>query len=196
MNYTFSAGACCSICPAALPQAVFESRAFGAEQIPSMGGTCSRSSASPHDFSQLRCGIKAGLPPLPNSVWTLHYSMADPTNVLGGKLECCCRNPITGFYRDGYCRTGPGDDGLHTVCAIMTDEFLEFSTERGNDLSTPVPEYDFPGLISGDRWCLCVTRWQEAFEAGCAPPVVLEATHISALEFVSLEDLRAHAAQF
>jgi len=121
--------------------------------------------------------------------------MGDLTNVLGGKLECCCREPRTGFYRDGYCRTGPDDHGLHTLCAIMTEEFLRFSTAVGNDLVTPIPEFGFPGLISGDRWCLCVTRWQEAFEAGCAPPVVLAATHISALEFVSLEDLRAHASQ-
>lgn len=120
--------------------------------------------------------------------------MGDPTNILGQKLACCCTEPATGFYRDGYCRTGPGDHGLHTVCAIMTDEFLAFSARRGNDLSTPVPELGFLGLAAGDRWCLCVTRWQEALEAGCAPPVVLAATHLSALEFVSLEDLRAHAA--
>jgi uncharacterized protein len=120
--------------------------------------------------------------------------MSHPTNVLGGPLECCCREPLTGFYRDGYCRTGSEDQGLHTVCAVMTAEFLRFSAARGNDLSTPVPEFDFPGLAPGDRWCLCVTRWQEAFEAGCAPAVLLGATHLSALEFVSLEDLRAHAA--
>lgn len=100
---------------------------------------------------------------------------------------------MTGFYRDGYCRTGPGDHGLHTVCAQVTREFLDFSARRGNDLITPRPELDFPGLEPGDRWCLCVERWREAFEAGCAPPVVLEATHASALEFVNLEDLRAHA---
>ena len=121
--------------------------------------------------------------------------MAGPTNVLGGELECCCLEPRTGFYRDGYCRTGPGDSGLHTVCAVMTEEFLRFSAAAGNDLSTPVPEFDFPGLESGDRWCLCVSRWREAFEAGCAPPVVLAASHISALEFVSLEDLCRHASQ-
>jgi uncharacterized protein len=121
--------------------------------------------------------------------------MADPTNVLGSRLECCCSDPLTGFYRDGYCRTGRGDQGLHTVCAVMTDEFLKFSVAQGNDLSTPASEFAFPGLVAGARWCLCVTRWQEAFEAGCAPPVVLAATHISALEFVSLEDLRAHATQ-
>lgn len=117
-----------------------------------------------------------------------------PTNVLGSELVCCCRTPLTGFYRDGYCRTGPGDVGLHTVCAVMTAEFLGFSLSRGNDLVTPRPEYAFPGLAPGDRWCLCVTRWVEAFEAGCAPPVVLEATHSSVSEFVDLADLRAHAA--
>jgi uncharacterized protein (DUF2237 family) len=121
--------------------------------------------------------------------------MGDLTNVLGGKLECCCSQPCTGFYRDGYCRTGPGDYGLHTVCSVMTEEFLSFSAAMGNNLSTPAPEFEFRGLKSGDRWCLCVTRWQEAFEAGCAPPVMLASTHISALEFVSLEDLRAHSAQ-
>ncbi len=117
-----------------------------------------------------------------------------PTNVLGNPLECCCTAPMTGFYRDGYCRTGPADRGMHTVCIVATDEFLEFSMAQGNDLSTPRPEYDFPGLKDGDRWCLCVTRWKDALEAGRAPQVVLEATHLSALEWVSLEDLRAHAA--
>ena len=116
-----------------------------------------------------------------------------PTNVLGGDLQCCCTDPVTGFYRDGYCRTGPGDVGLHTVCAVMTAEFLEFSAARGNDLSTPVPHYNFPGLKPGDQWCLCASRWQAAFEAGVAPKVVLEATHMLALEFCNLADLRAHA---
>jgi len=101
---------------------------------------------------------------------------------------------MTGFYRDGYCRTGPDDKGLHTVCAVMTEKFLAFSRMSGNDLSTPVPEFDFPGLKAGDRWCLCVTRWADALAAGEAPPVVLEATHIHASEFVSLEDLQAHRA--
>jgi hypothetical protein len=116
------------------------------------------------------------------------------TNVLGGPLQPCCFQPMTGFYRDGWCRTGPGDHGLHTVCARMTREFLEFSRARGNDLSTPRPEYDFPGLKPGDHWCVCVTRWVEAFEAGCAPPVRLEACHVSVLEFADLEHLKAHAA--
>jgi uncharacterized protein len=121
--------------------------------------------------------------------------MADRTNVLGQRLECCCTSLSTGFYRDGYCRTGAEDRGLHTVCAVMTEEFLRFSATAGNDLSTPVPEFDFPGLEAGDHWCLCVTRWQEAFQAGCAPPVILAATHITALEFVALEELQAHAAR-
>ena len=116
------------------------------------------------------------------------------SNVIGGALECCCADPATGFYRDGYCHTGPGDHGLHTVCATMTEEFLRYAYERGNDLVTPHPEFRFPGLQPGDRWCLCVTRWAEALDAGVAPPVRLEATHASVLEFVTLEDLRAHAA--
>ena len=115
------------------------------------------------------------------------------TNVLGEKLLPCCYLPITGFYRDGYCRTGPGDYGLHTVCVEVSAEFLSFSRAKGNDLSTPIPEYDFPGLQPGDRWCLCVTRWKEALDARMAPRVVLAATHITALEFVSLEDLQSHA---
>lgn len=101
---------------------------------------------------------------------------------------------MTGYYRDGYCHTGPGDVGLHTVCVVMTAEFLRFSHSRGNDLSTPRPEMEFPGLQPGDRWCLCMERWVEALEAGAAPDVVLEATHASALEFVSREVLQAHAA--
>jgi hypothetical protein len=100
---------------------------------------------------------------------------------------------MTGFYRTGRCDTGLGDDGLHVICAQMTEEFLDFSRSRGNDLSTPHPEHGFPGLEPGDRWCLCAARWKEAFEADMAPPVVLAATHISALEFVSLEELTAHA---
>jgi uncharacterized protein (DUF2237 family) len=117
------------------------------------------------------------------------------TNVLGGPLECCCMRPLTGFYRDGYCRTGPGDVGLHTVCVEVTDEFLEFSRSRGNDLSTPMPEFGFPGLVEGDRWCLCVTRWREALTAGKAPRVNLAASHISVLEFVDLEELQEYAVE-
>jgi uncharacterized protein (DUF2237 family) len=114
-------------------------------------------------------------------------------NVLGGKLEICGTDPMTGFYRTGRCDTGREDLGLHCVCAEMTAEFLAFSKARGNDLSTPHPDFGFRGLVPGDRWCLCVTRWKEALEAGAAPPVVLAATHMSSLEFVSLEDLQRHA---
>lgn len=119
--------------------------------------------------------------------------MTGAKNVLGRPLRSCCTDPMTGFYRTGTCDTGPGDVGLHIICARMTAEFLAFSAARGNDLSTPVPEYDFPGLQPGDCWCVCAARWKEALEAGVAPPVNLEATHISALEFVSLEELQAHA---
>ncbi len=114
-------------------------------------------------------------------------------NVLGSELQACCTDPMTGFYRDGYCRTGPGDFGLHTVCTRVTAEFLEFSRQRGNDLSTPVPEFGFPGLRAGDGWCVCVERWREALDAGCAPPIVLEACHVSVLEFVEMAQLKAHA---
>ena len=116
-----------------------------------------------------------------------------PTNVLGGELECCCKTPKTGFFRDGYCRTSAQDEGLHVVCAQMTEEFLRFSYLQGNDLTTPYAEFGFPGLKAGDRWCLCVTRWKDALEAGVAPPVVLAACQLSALEFVDLADLKAHA---
>jgi uncharacterized protein len=119
--------------------------------------------------------------------------MAGAKNVLGTPLQSCCTDPMTGFYRNGRCDTGLGDDGVHVICAQMTDEFLTFSRSRGNDLSTPHPEYGFPGLEPGDRWCLCASRWKEALEADVAPPVVLASTHISALEFVSLEELAAHA---
>ena len=116
-------------------------------------------------------------------------------NVLGGELEPCSFDPVTGFFRDGYCRTEGRDPGFHAVCAVMTEEFLAFSLEVGNDLVTPQPQWAFPGLRPGDHWCVVAPRWQEALEAGVAPPVVLEATHASALEFVSLEDLRAYACQ-
>lgn len=114
-------------------------------------------------------------------------------NVLGGALAPCSRDPLTGFYRDGCCRTCAEDTGSHTVCARVTEEFLEFSRARGNDLVTPRPALGFPGLKPGDRWCLCAPRWQEAFEAGCAPEVVLAATHARALEACALEDLMTRA---
>jgi uncharacterized protein (DUF2237 family) len=120
--------------------------------------------------------------------------MSKPLNVLGNELEPCAIDPLTGFYRDGSCATGPEDYGLHIVCALMTGEFLSFSRRRGNDLQTPQPLSGFPGLRPGDRWCLCVERWREALAAGVAPPVFLQATHISALEFVDLADLKRHAA--
>jgi uncharacterized protein (DUF2237 family) len=115
-------------------------------------------------------------------------------NVLGTELEPCSFDPVTGFYRDGCCNTGGEDFGVHTVCVKLTAEFLEFSKAAGNDLSTPKPEYGFAGLQPGDQWCLCASRWQEAFEAGAAPNVVLSATHRTTLEWVSLGDLQAHAA--
>ena len=120
-----------------------------------------------------------------------HYPK--PKNVLGTELKVCCTDPMTGFYRDGYCRTGPEDAGRHTVCIEATDEFLAYSKAAGNDLSTPLPQYAFPGLVAGDRWCLVAMRWKQALEAGMAPKVILDACHESVLEIVSLEDLREHA---
>jgi uncharacterized protein len=115
-------------------------------------------------------------------------------NVVGGELLPCSADPVTGFYRDGCCATGSDDIGSHTVCAVVTAAFLEFSAGVGNDLSTPRPEWGFPGLSPGDRWCVCAARWLEAREAGCAPAVVLGATHERALDVVAIEDLIAHAA--
>ncbi|MGB3778129.1 MAG: DUF2237 domain-containing protein [Tunicatimonas sp.] len=119
--------------------------------------------------------------------------MAEENNVLGNSLQSCCTDPMTGFYRDGRCVTGPQDGGKHVICAQVTEAFLLFSKSRGNDLINPMPAYGFPGLKPGDRWCLCASRWQEAYEAGVAPPVVLEATHEAALKYVSMEALQAHA---
>ena len=115
-------------------------------------------------------------------------------NVLGGPLEPCSFDPATGFFRDGHCHTCEQDVGSHTVCAVMTAEFLAFSKSRGNDLTTPAPQFGFPGLKPGDRWCLCAGRWLEAAEAGMAPAVVLEATNAASLDIVPLELLEAHAA--
>ncbi len=114
-------------------------------------------------------------------------------NVLGGALATCCTDPVTGFYRDGSCNTGPDDHGLHTVCVIVTAEFLEFSKSCGNDLSTPHPEWGFPGLKPGNKWCLCALRWLEAQKAGKAPRVYLEGTHQKTLEVVPLDILKKHA---
>jgi uncharacterized protein (DUF2237 family) len=114
-------------------------------------------------------------------------------NVFGEKLETCSDDPLTGFYRTGCCETGPQDSGRHLVCAVMTDEFLEFSKLQGNDLSTPIPQYNFPGLKEGDRWCLCALRWKEAYEAGMAPKVVLEATNEKVLNVVDMDQLIENA---
>ena len=111
-------------------------------------------------------------------------------NVLGERLESCSTNPLTGFFRDGCCNTSPQDRGSHTVCAIVTEDFLAFSKACGNDLSTPMPAYGFPGLKPGDRWCLCAPRWREAHEAGKAPRVILRATHEGALAACDLSDLK------
>lgn len=114
-------------------------------------------------------------------------------NVLGSQLTGCCDSPVTGFFRDGYCHTGPQDVGSHTVCVQVTKNFLDYSVQHGNDLVTPHPEFDFPGLKPGDRWCVCVARWKEAFDAGAAAPVLLTATHERALDIVTLEQLKRHA---
>ncbi|WP_334155140.1 DUF2237 family protein [Tepidimonas sp.] len=118
---------------------------------------------------------------------------ASARNVLGGPLRACSYDPLTGYFRDGCCHTGPHDVGRHVICTKVTAEFLAFSLQRGNDLVTPRPEWRFAGLKPGDRWCLCALRWKEALEAGAAPPVILEATHEAALQVVSLSDLQAHA---
>ena len=124
---------------------------------------------------------------------TIRYD-EDARNVLGGELIPCSLDPVTGFYRNGCCETGPHDLGLHTVCAVMTDAFLAYSKAVGNDLSTPQPEYGFPGLKAGDRWCLCAPRWKEALDAGAAPQIVLESTHEETLAIVPLGVLKDFAA--
>ncbi len=125
--------------------------------------------------------------------FNISENMETATNVLGSKLASCCTDPMTGYYRDGFCNTGMDDRGSHVVCAIMTQEFLDFTKAQGNDLCTPIPAYRFPGLKAGDKWCLCALRWREALQAGAAPSVVLEATHQKALQYIHLEDLKAHA---
>jgi len=114
-------------------------------------------------------------------------------NVLGDELIPCSLDPLTGYYRSGCCENRGDDPGMHVVCCRVTAEFLEFSASKGNDLSTPMPQYGFPGLRPGDQWCVCAARWAEALEIGMACPVVLDGTHMSALEFVDLDDLKAHA---
>jgi uncharacterized protein len=116
-------------------------------------------------------------------------------NVFGEKLSCCCTDPLTGFYRDGHCKTGQEDVGTHVICAQVSQEFLEFSLSKGNDLISARPEWRFPGLKAGDKWCLCALRWREAWEAGVAPKVDLHATHIKALEYVPMEVLEMYAVK-
>jgi len=128
-----------------------------------------------------------------NRLIEMSEDLETASNVLGTALQTCCSDPVTGFYRNGKCHTGPGDYGLHVVCVQMTHDFLVFGKERGNDLMSPNPAYQFPGLKAGDRWCVCLSRWVEALQAGCAPPILLKSTHVSALEFVDLEDLKKHA---
>jgi uncharacterized protein len=123
-----------------------------------------------------------------------HSPGSGSRNVLGGPLQSCSNDPLTGFYRDGCCNTGPQDPAMHSVCARMTEAFLQFSRARGNDLTTPRPEFNFPGLREGDRWCLCAARWREAHKAGVAPEVYLAATHEATLAVVPLEELKQHAA--
>jgi uncharacterized protein (DUF2237 family) len=135
--------------------------------------------------------VRAGRTPRNNA----RVSRIADVNVVGGELQECSTDPLTGFYRDGCCATGPEDVGSHTVCSIATAEFLEFSRAAGNDLGTPAPQFGFPGLKAGDRWCVCAARWLEAERAGCAPAVVLAATHERALEVVPIEKLLAHAAR-
>ena len=124
-----------------------------------------------------------------------NYAMAQSLNVFGQPLLLCCNAPKTGFYRDGFCNTGSNDVGTHVICAEMTAEFLSFTKSKGNDLSTPNPFYDFPGLKPGDFWCLCAIRWKEAYDADAAPKVKLESTHEKALDFVTIEQLIEHAAK-
>ena len=114
-------------------------------------------------------------------------------NIFGDEIEACCYDPMTGYFRDGFCNTDEHDHGSHVVCAVMTDDFLEFSKSKGNDLSTPRPEFNFPGLKEGDRWCLCALRWKEAYDAGVAPKVFLESCHLNSLNFVTKEQLSEYA---
>lgn len=113
-------------------------------------------------------------------------------NILGTNLQCCCTNPLTGFYRDGFCKTDEYDEGRHVICALITDAFLQFTLQQGNDLITPKPHYNFPGLKAGDKWCLFALRWKEAYDAGVAPPVFVECTHKKALDYVTLAMLLKH----
>lgn len=123
----------------------------------------------------------------------MSLQLDEPKNVLGGELELCSSDPVTGFLRDGCCQTCKEDVGSHTVCSVVTDDFLNYSKQQGNDLSTPRPEFEFPGLKDGDAWCLCAGRWLQAYEAGMAPRVKLKSTHARALDIIALEDLKSLA---
>ena len=125
----------------------------------------------------------------------MSHPSEDALNVLGTALVPCSYDPLTGYFRDGCCHTDESDQGSHVVCVRVNAEFLVFTAQRGNDLTTPRPQYRFAGLQPGDRWCLCANRWREALEAGCAPPVVLESTHASALKFVTMQQLEKHRFQ-
>lgn len=114
-------------------------------------------------------------------------------NVLGEELQACCMDPMTGFFRDGFCHTREDDLGMHTVCVEVSEDFLRYSKAMGNDLSTPNPDYNFPGLVEGDKWCLCASRWKQALEDGFAPPVILESTNIETLTLIDLEDLKKYS---
>ncbi|WP_405208070.1 DUF2237 family protein [Aquimarina sp. LLG6339-5] len=118
--------------------------------------------------------------------------MTQELNVLGTKLEQCCYQPVTGYFRDGYCRTIAEDTGTHVICAVVTLDFLEYTKQQGNDLSTPIPHWNFPGLQPGDKWCLCISRWLQANKAGKAPPIVLESCHQKALQYTDLGLLLEH----
>lgn len=132
--------------------------------------------------------------PVVRAAMSTEASGADaPRNVLGGPLGCCCTSPKTGYYRDGYCRTDASDHGRHVICSQVSQEFLTYSKSRGNDLMTPSPGFGFPGLKPGDKWCLCASRWKEAYDAGVAPPIFLACTHAKALEYVTLDQLKQHA---
>ncbi len=133
------------------------------------------------------------LPLLLFSTLFMAQEQQSPQNVLGTALESCCNDPMTGYWRDGFCRTATEDRGTHVVCAIMTEEFLTYTKKRGNDLSTPNPAYRFPGLKPGDKWCLCILRWLEAEKAGVAPQIVLESTDDAALKYTNLELLEKYA---
>jgi uncharacterized protein (DUF2237 family) len=139
-----------------------------------------------HKPKQLRPSLS------PNTTMTVRIGL-HAQNVLGTKLLPCSLAPLTGYYRTGCCDTGADDTGVHTVCVVLTLDFLAFSRSRGNDLTTPMPQFNFPGLKPGDRWCLCASRWKEALDAGCAPKVILESTHKETLRFVTLEELKRHA---